>query len=335
MDVPLRVTAAALAGLLLVGCAAKAATQERVEVALVADQRGFGDRSYNDAAQRGLDRCAREGAVGVTAVASRSSDDYLSDLSFAATQNANEIIAVGGTMARAVHETAVRFPNAHVALIDGVADEPNVESVTFDRAQGGYLAGSLAALVSRRHQVAFLGGLPSPRLAEIATAFEAGARAADPRVRVASAYAGSFENTQRAAQAAAQVFRGGADVAYVVAGPAGLGAIAAARSRRGTYVIGADADQDGLAPGVVLTSVVEHVAAAVQRICEDAGAHKPVSGHVVLGLREGGIGLTDFRYSRAVVSPAVRQRMRDIEETLAAHEVAVRADPPRTPSAPR
>ena len=50
----------------------------------------------------------------------------------------------------------------------------------------------------------------------------------------------------------------GADMVYQVAGGTGIGIIETARAA-GRYTIGVDTDQDGVAPGNVLTSMFERV----------------------------------------------------------------------------
>jgi basic membrane protein A len=76
------------------------------------------------------------------------------------------------------------------------------------------------------------------------------------------------------------------------------------KNRPGDYVIGVDSDQDGILPGKILTSMVKRVDIGVYRVAEEAYSHKPRSGQLVLGLKEGGVGLTDFQYTRTVVTPA-------------------------------
>ena len=48
------------------------------------------------------------------------------------------------------------------------------------------------------------------------------------------------------------MFEQGADIVYQVAGGTGIGIIEAAK-KAGKYAIGVDTDQDGMAPGHVLT----------------------------------------------------------------------------------
>ena len=165
----------------------------------------------------------------------------------------------------------------------------------------------------------------------VGPAFEAGVAEIDPRVHVLSRYLGSFTDRAGAERLEAALVAHGTDVTFVVDGPAGIGAIDAVKRHRGTFAIGADSNQDGLAPGHVLTSVVKHIDAATLRLCLEAVSQKPTSGHTVLGVADGGIGLTDFAYTRAVIGRAKLARLARIRIALAAGTIT----PPPTAKALR
>jgi hypothetical protein len=74
-------------------------------------------------------------------------------------------------------------------------------------------------------------------------------------------------------------------------------------------VIGVDSDQDALVPGKVLTSVLKRIDVSVFKLCTLAATHKPRPPRLMLGLREGAVGLTDFRYSSAVVTAPTIARL--------------------------
>lgn len=300
----------------------------KVRVALVADAGGFADRSFNEAASNGLAECATATGVEVTTAAPASAADYETQLTLLATQDFDAVIAVGDGMAVDLTKVARRFEGTHFAILGSVVNAPNVESITFREQDGSFLAGALAALVTRTKSVAFLGGVDGPRLAAAESGFTAGARQIDPSVRVVRAFVGSYDDAERARAASRALYAGGADVVYVVAGAAGSGAIAAAKESRAGYAIGVDNDQDALAPGKVLTSVVKRVDRAAARVCLEAMSQKPTSGHVELGLAEGGVGLTPFKYTRALIGAKNIARLARLENAIVAGAIT----PPATPA---
>lgn len=304
--------AVVVAGVLLAGCHGASAPKV-TKVGLVAERDAAGA-----AARLGLAACRRDTSAQVADLVPGEGTDAEQQLVLGATENDDAVIALGYPMADALGEVARRFPGTHFAIVDAVVDEVNVDSLTFDESQGAFLAGALAALVSRSHAVAFLGGADVALLQRSEAGFTAGAREIDPGVRVEARYVGSFTDRPAAAELAARLFDGGDDVVYVIAGKAGLGAIGAAKTRPGRYVIGADANQDALAPGKVLTSVLKRYDVAAERVCSEAIAQKPVTGHVVLGLADHGVSLTDMRYTRSAVGARNLARLDRIRAAIVA-----------------
>ena len=323
---PARLIPALLAALLLplpAFAAASAPPLATIKVALVSGAAGFGDRSFNDEAAAALRACGATTGAAVQLVASHSTGDYLANLVLLATQNLDEVIAIGPGMVRPVDETAIRFGAVHFSLIDGMANQPNVASFVFRTDQGTFLAGALAGMVSTSKHVAFLGAKPTTAAQALTAAFTAGVHYTAPAATVTVAYAGSFDDPPAAQALTAKLFAGGADVIMVAAGPSSLGAVAVARTRHSGYLIGADVDQDALAPGRILTSVVKHVGMATTIACDDAAERKPVSGSVVMDLANGGVSLTSFRYTAAAVTPTMRARLEQIRHGIAAGTVRV------------
>jgi basic membrane protein A len=203
-------------------------------------------------------------------------------------------------------------------VIGAPAIGPNVDSIRFKREEGAYLAGALAAQVSSSGTIGFLGGASVPQVRADFTGYAAGARAVRPGIRVVSDLRATFDDSAKAEVAASRLATQGADVTFVVAGRAGLAAIAFIKSRPHGYAIGVDADQDALAPGRMLGSVVTNAAAAVEQACEDSIGLKPVSGTSELGLAGGAIALTRPAAAAAVVTPAVWGRIEALRAAIVA-----------------
>ena len=288
------------------GCASKQLAPGTVRIGMVTDVGGLGDRSFNDSAYAGLVRAKDELHVATTVVQSRSAADYQINLTVLANKEYDEIFAIGFLMAKDVQEVSERYAKRHFSIIDAVVPAPNVTSVTFKEEEGSFLAGALAAMTTKTKTIAFLGGIDIPLLRKFEAGFAAGAREIDPSVKVLVKYVGSFEDVASGKELAGVQFDQGADIIYVAAGKAGLGAIDQVKRRSNAFVIGVDSDQDALAPGKILTSMIKRVDIGVFRVSEQAAAHRPRPVHLTLGLKEGGVGLTDFTYTKSVVTPRKR-----------------------------
>ncbi len=297
---------AALLGVAAAACSRPSgiAAGGTVRLAMVTDTGGLGDRSFNDGAYRGLLDAKRALHAEIAVLQSRSAADYQPNLTVLANQEYDEIFAVGFLMARDVDEVASRFPQRNFAIIDAVVDEPNVASVTFREQEGSFLAGAAAAMVTKTKTIAFIGGIDVPLLRKFEVGYAAGARQIDAGARVLVKYVGSFDDPAAGKELAGVLLDQHADVIYVAAGKAGLGAIEEIKGRSGAYAIGVDVDQDGLVPGKILTSMVKRVDVAVLALARRAAGGTTPAGHLELGLKDGAIGLTSFKYTRAALTPA-------------------------------
>jgi basic membrane protein A len=305
---------------LLAGCSHAKTIAEGgpARIGMVTDTGGLGDRSFNDSADRGLVAAQKQLHADISVLQSKSASDYQPNLTVLANKEYDLIFAIGFLMAKDVDEVAARFPQRHFAIIDAVVDQPNVASVTFKEEDGSFLAGAAAAMASKTHAVAFLGGIDIPLLRKFEAGFTAGAREIDPNIKVAVKYVGSFDDAAAGKELSGVLFDQGADVVFVAAGKAGIGAIDQVKSRPGDYVIGVDSDQDAIAPGKVLTSMIKRVDVGVFRLSEETVAQKLPTGHLVLGLKENGVGLTSFAYTKSVMTPDRIARIKRIRDAIIA-----------------
>jgi basic membrane protein A and related proteins len=120
-------------------------------------------------------------------------------------------------------------------------------------------------------------------------------------VQVKVAYSNNFADPSLGQQMANAMFESGADIVYQVAGGTGIGVIQAA-AQSGHFAIGVDGDQDGLAKGHVLTSMIKRTDVAVENIVK-AYADGTLKGGSVLGfgLAEDGVGLSPMTYTKDLI----------------------------------
>jgi len=318
--------AAAACAMALSGCVRAHAHPRPGQLALsmVTDVGGLGDKSFNDSAYRGLLRSRDDLSAYIKVLQSKSAADYQPNLTVLSEARFDMIYAIGFLMTDDLSQVAHQFPNQQYTIIDSVVPQPNVVSVTFKEEDGSFLAGALAAMVSTTHRIAFIGGQDIPLIRKFEAGYIAGVREIDPSARVDVKYAGSFDDVAAGKELANLLFNGGDDIIYTAAGRVGLGAIDAAKARpRGNYIIGVDSDQDALAPGKILTSMVKHVDVAVFEVAQALRNRRPLSGHVVLGLKQHGVSLTNFRYTSDVVTSARIARLRTLERAIVDGRITV------------
>jgi basic membrane protein A len=290
---------------------------------MVADLGGLGDHSYNDSAWLGMQRARDRFGLRISILQSRTSGNYQPAMMVYAAGGFDEVFCIGYDEAYDLSEVAQRFPDGHFAIIDAQVDAPNVTSVLFRSHEASFLAGALAALVSRTRTIGFLGGVDVPIIRAFECGYRAGARQVDPAVDVLVKYVGDFDDVPSGAELSSLMYDGHADVVFAAAGRAGLGMMQQVRGRSGVYAIGVDADQDALVPGKVLTSVLKRIDVSVYRIAALAAAHRARPHVLSLGLREDGVGLTDFTYTRDVVTPPIAAQLARLRAAIVDGRIVV------------
>ena len=225
-----------------------------VRAALVTDIAGVDDKSFNAASWAGLQQAQTDlklPADDVKFVEAHEVSDYKTDLASFASQKYNLVFAGAYSFADALKEVGPQFPDVKFAIIDGDAPPlPNCTSLQFKSYEATFLAGYLAASVSKTKTIGFVGGQEVPLIKMFESGYAAGAKTADPNAKVVVTYTGSWDDVSKGKSQASQQFASGADVIFHAAGKAGLGVIQAAKEKGGGfYAIGCDQDQDAIAPG--------------------------------------------------------------------------------------
>lgn len=305
------------------GSASASSSHSDVLVGVVFDSGGIGDKSFNDSANAGLQKAVKDLGIKEKHVVSASEKDYQANITAMADAGCNLIFAVGLNEEDALATVAPKYPKIDFAIIDGKVDAPNVRSLNFDEEQGSFLAGYLAAKVTKTKKLGFVGGQEIPLIKKFLAGYEAGAWYADPTVQVLPAkYTGDWDNVDIAHAMALQLFGSGADIVYQAAGRAGQGVISAAKEQN-KYAIGVDSDQDYLAPGNVLTSMVKHVDVSVYQTISDFINKKFTPGTKIYDLATDGVGLTDMKYTKDKVPAGVLTALDQVKKDIISGKIKV------------
>ncbi|MGV3616837.1 MAG: BMP family lipoprotein [Fimbriimonas sp.] len=294
-----------------------------VRVGLVFDSGGVGDKSFNDSADAGLKRAQSELGVEGKSINSRDAKDYETNLTAMAEQGFDLVVAVGSVQANALKVVAPKFPDVKFAIVDADIDQPNVCSLLFSEEQGSFLAGYLAGLMTKTNKIGFVGGMKIALIEKFEAGYGAGAKTANPNVEFLPAkYTASWVDVGLGKAAAQTLYAQGADIVYHASGRCGLGVIDAARES-GKFAIGVDGDQDGEAKGNVLTSMVKRVDNAVFETIKDVKDGKFTGGKKSFDLAQGGVGLTEFAYTKDKIGAENLKKLEEITKRVAANEIKV------------
>lgn len=301
------------------------AAGKSVRAALVLDTGGVDDKSFNASAWAGAQKAQKELGMSesdIKYIETKADADFKTNLTTFATQNYDVVIAIGYKMKDALKEVAPQFPNIKFAIVDESAPEgtTNCKGIRFKEEQGTFLAGYLAASMSKTKKIGFVGGQEGDLIGKFEAGYRAGAKTAgfDPDKQVLTSYTGDWNDLTKGRSNAEQEFGNGADIIFQAAGKAGLGVIEAAKAKGpGFYAIGVDQDQDYIAEGRVLTSMVKHVDTSVFDTIKQVKEGNFQAGDHVYDLKEGGVGLSDMKYTKKDIPADVLAKLEKLKQMVA------------------
>jgi len=304
-------------------------TGKRPVIGLVLSPNGLGDMSYNDMQYDGLIEAYRRHDIEVrfrvpqidtpAAITALCTD-------LIRTEGCTLLMAGEGVRMTPIFEKlALQHPRVMFALLGYQGKPiPNLVSSRFAQYEGSFVTGVLAARMAGQGGIAFIGGVNIPAIAEFSGGFVDGVHHVDPRAGVLVRHISlfpdfsGFDNPQAGYRLARDLYGAGVSVIYAAAGASGNGIIQAARES-GRFVIGVDSNQDHMAPGNVLTSMMKRLDIAVVTIVERflQGTLKGGAEVISFDYSNGGVSTTDMAFVREQVSTPVMAEVRAIEAAFA------------------
>ncbi len=307
-----------------------------IQMGIVFDVGGRGDKSFNDGAYEGGQRAMKALGIATRYIEPGDGPDRESGLRVLASEGMNLVVGVGFIFTDDLTQLAREYPNIDFAGVDyAVATDKagrpipppaNLAALKFREEQGSFLVGAIAALVSKTKKVGFVGGMESPLIEKFEAGYRAGVKHVCPQCEVLVQYAGvtpdAFRNPGRGKELALSQFGQGVDIIYHASGSTGLGVFEAAR-QTGKLAIGVDADQYAEAPGHVLTSMVKHVDEAVFDVAKLVQNHTFQGGIHQFGLAENGVGYVYDEHNRDLIPDSVRTRVEQLKAEIIAGRIQV------------
>jgi basic membrane protein A len=289
---------------------------------MVVEPTGVANNPYNVGPYLGLERAARELGIEGRVLTPSPKEGYVPSLSLLARQKYDLVIG-HFFAAPAIDSVATGFPETRFAILDATHDDlahrpPNVVGLVFSEEEAGYLAGHLAARMLAfspgEEVISSVGGQRVPAVERYIAGYQAGARAANPRVTTLNGYTHDFVDRAKGRTVAMTQIAKGSRVVFQVASVCGLGALEAASEHR-VWGIGVDVDQADLGEHI-LTSAVKGMDVAVFATIQELVRGTLETGKTSsFSLRNGGVGL-------GAISAAVPSSLRAEIEVVRAEIVA-------------
>jgi basic membrane protein A and related proteins len=253
-----------------------------------------GDRSFIDASIRGVERANAELPVQGTIVEAQSVADQESAMRSAIAQG-NDIVLGLAIEPDTLLGLAEEFPDQKFGVpsdifVDDLPD--NVAAFQINVHEGSFLAGLVAGKLTQTKTVGAVVGGDAPGLNQFFYAYKQGVLEVCPDCNVLVSYLGfEFSNPTLGKETALGQFEQGADIVFQVAGRSGEGVISAAQER-GLYAIGVDSNQDDLAPGHVIVSMMKRVDSSTFLLVKNTLEGNFTPGFSVIGMADGATGLS-------------------------------------------
>ena len=214
------------------------------------------DQAWNAGAYAGLTRIKDTLGAAVSHIQTKTPAEFDENFRQYGAQGYALAFGHGFEFQDAAARVAPEFPKTVYVTTGGDKTGPNLAAMSFAFDEPSYLAGMVAGAMSRTGTIGCIGGTELPPVKQSFAAFAAGAKAVRPDVKVLTAYIGNWDDAAAGKeQALAQLSRG-ADVIFQNADAAGLGVFQAVKESPRAYIVGSNADQNGLAPDKALGSVL-------------------------------------------------------------------------------
>jgi len=301
---------------LVLGACTGTGTGGKLKVGLVTDTGGVNDKSFNQSAWAGVQKAMKDLGVDAKYIESKQPTDYEKNIDQFATEKYDVIVTVGFLMGDATAAKAKQYPNIKFAIIDnsyfpteGSAACPatakdcyadggltNVTSLMFQEDEVGFLAGVLAAGLSKTGTICSVSGMEIPPVVRFVVGYQNGAKWYKPATNALNVYIPSFTDPAKGKETAVSMIGQGCDVIFGVGGNTGNGGLLAAKENN-LLALGVDVDQYNTYPevqSVLVSSAMKNVDVAVYEYLKTVSNKTSKAGAVTANIKNGGVGLAPF-----------------------------------------
>ncbi len=306
--------------------AAEEAPAKEFKVGLVTDVGRINDRSFNQSAWEGVKLAAEQLGLGednIKFIETQDAKDYADNMQQFIDAGYNVIVTVGFALGDATKQAAQENPDIFFIGVDQfqVDQIPNLVGLVFQEDKAGFLAGALAAHLTKTGTIAaVLGTDLVPPVVAFKEGYEAGARFVKPDINIISTYhpgeiSQAFVDPEWGAATAKQAIDQGADVVFGAGGNTGNGALQEVATHEGLYCIGVDTDQWETVPAAhpcLVSSAMKLITPSVAELISDAyNGNWPGGGNFF-----GPVGLAPFHDFEDQIPQEVKDDLERIRKGL-------------------
>lgn len=326
-----------------------------VSVCYISDTGGVDDKSFNQKIHTGFQQAETELGIDYSFVESTSAADYEPNLLNAVNSGCELIAPAGFNLGPATVDSATANPDLLYVIFDydifdfSDPDNPvdvtldNVRELTYQTDEAAFLAGYLAAGMTQTGVVATYGGVFFPTVTIFMNGFSAGVRSYnqdngtsvkvlgwDPETQtgleISPDPAVGFDNAAEGRRVAEDFIAEGADIILPVAGPTGLGTVAAAQDAGDVSIIWVDDDGCVTAPEscpVFLTSILKNMDVSAFETVQTVIDGTFTGGVFVGTLENDGVGLASYHEFEDQIPQELKDKVEELKQGIIDGSVSV------------
>jgi len=315
------------------------APSSSLKIGVVTDVGRVDDKNFNQYSYEGAKQAAGELGASVSYLVPKDATEYAKDIQQFVDQKTDIIVTVGFNLGDDTIKAANANPNIWFIAVDvapcvdptGAPDStfackgdaatllPKLIGIQFQEDQAGYLAGIVAAAISKTGKIGQLGGINSnPAVVRYMQGYILGAQSYNPNITVDTDWFSTGDITKAYGDPVwgktfSQQFisQKGVDVLFQVAGSTGNGALDAA-CEAGIYAIGVDVDEYQSYPSAdkcIVTSAEKHLSSAVDQTIKAIAAGAAKGGVSKFNAGNDGIGISPFENSSVTIPSDVQGKL--------------------------
>jgi basic membrane protein A len=305
-----------------------------LRVGLVTDVGKVDDKSFNQSAWEGVQQAQKDGVASeIKFIETTDPKDYAKNISQFGDAGYEVIVTVGFALGEETVKSAKKYQAAKFIGVDQFQAEvvPNVAGLIFDEDKAGYLAGALAALMSKSGTIgAVLGTDAVPPVWRFGEGYRVGAQAVRPDIKINIVYHNdvgfdkTFTDPEWGKTTAQSMIAKGADVIFGAGGKTGNGALIGC-AEKNVMAIGVDTDQYYTVPEaqkVLLSSAMKLITPGVANLIKAVKDGTFKGGNVT-----GEVGLAPFHDFETKVPAEVKAKLAEIDKGLKAGTIKTNVAP--------
>src|SRR5687767_14797156 len=158
------------------------------KVGMVTDIGQLEDKSFNEFSWKGVQEGAKAIGGNATAVVTKDTADYAANIQSLVDQKFDVIVTVGFLIGTDTLKAAQANPTIQFFGVDQFVADPapaNYQGLLFAENQAGYLAGIVAANITKSNKIGAVGGVSAvPPVVAFIKGYEAAAKAEKPNIQV-------------------------------------------------------------------------------------------------------------------------------------------------------